>query len=430
MASTAVNNNRNIRKSVFAGSIGNVVEWFDYSIYAYFATYIAANVFMTDDSLSSLLQTFATFAVGFLMRPIGALVIGRYGDKVGRRKALSLTIIIMSLGTFLMGIIPSHEIIGIWAPILLVIARLSQGFSAGGEYGAAASYIVESANKHLRGFWGSFQEVSVTVGTLSGAMFFVLLTTFMPVPMLEEWGWRIPFFVSGILGVAGLYIRKKANESPEFEDAKKSEDTCNGNVFSLFSKYRKQMLTGIGFTIFWTVSYYGLLTFIPTYLTGVLGLPDKVSLIAKIIAPMIILIFVPIFGFVSDRVGRKPLLLASSISLGILIYPLFLMIATGKSVLIVIAMIIYALLIALYSGPGVATVVEIFPVKVRHSTLSFSYNVAVACFGGTAPFISTYLIQVTNMQIAPAFYVIFSTIITTIVLFNMKIGEPAGDEQQ
>jgi len=153
-----------------------------------------------------------------------------------------------------------------------------------------------------------------------------------------------------------------------------------------------------------------------------------VSLIAKIIAPLIILFFVPIFGYISDRVGRKPLLLTSSISLGILIYPLFQMIASGNSVLIVIAMIIYALLIAIYSGPGVATVVEIFPVKVRHSTLSFSYNVAVACFGGTAPFISTYLIQKTNMSIAPSFYIIFSAIITTIVLYNMKIDHSSKED--
>ncbi|WDU78324.1 MFS transporter [Lysinibacillus sp. G01H] len=421
-------NNREIRKSVFAGSIGNIVEWFDYSIYAYFATFIAANVFITDDSLSSLLQTFATFAVGFLMRPVGALVIGRYGDKVGRKKALSLTIFIMTFATFLMGVIPSHEVIGIWAPILLLFARLSQGFSAGGEYGAAASYIVESANKQSRGFWGSFQEVSVSIGSLSGVILFVILTTTMPAPMLEAWGWRIPFILSGVLGIAGLYIRRNASESTQFEQAKQNEVKSIENIFVLFRKYKKHMLTGIGFTIFWTVSYYGLLTFIPSYLTGVLGLPNNVSLIAKIIAPLIILFFVPIFGYISDRVGRKPLLLTSSISLGILIYPLFQMIASGNSVLIVIAMIIYALLIAIYSGPGVATVVEIFPVKVRHSTLSFSYNVAVACFGGTAPFISTYLIQKTNMSIAPSFYIIFSAIITTIVLYNMKIDHSSKED--
>lgn len=233
---------------------------------------------------------------------------------------------------------------------------------------------------------------------------------------------RIPFILSGVLGLTGFYIRRNANESEEFEKEKQIEKSTE-NVFVVLRKYKKQMLTGIGFVIFWTVSYYGLLTFIPSFLTGVLGLPDNISLVAKISAPLIILIFVPFFGHLSDRVGRKPLLLTSSISLGILIYPLFLMIGSGNSALIVIAMIVYALLVALYSGPGVATVVEIFPVKVRHSTLAFSYNIAVACFGGTAPFISTYLIQKTNMEIAPSFYIIFSAIITTIVLFNMKIDK-------
>ncbi|MGR6903289.1 MFS transporter [Lysinibacillus sp. BSL11] len=258
-------NNREIRKSVFAGSIGNIVEWFDYSIYAYFATFIAANVFITDDSLSSLLQTFATFAVGFLMRPVGALVIGRYGDKVGRKKALSLTIFIMTFATFLMGVIPSHEVIGIWAPILLVFARLSQGFSAGGEYGAAASYIVESANKQSRGFWGSFQEVSVSIGSLSGVILFVILTTTMPAPMLEAWGWRIPFILSGVLGIAGLYIRRNASESTQFEQAKQNEVKSIENIFVLFRKYKKtyanrdwlyDLLDGI---ILWVTNFYSLL---------------------------------------------------------------------------------------------------------------------------------------------------------------------------
>jgi len=406
-------------KAVIAASAGNLVEWFDFGVYGYFASIIAVNFFVSDNHIVSLIVTFATFAVGFFMRPLGAIVIGAYGDRAGRKKALAFTVIMMAIATFMIGILPTYDQIGIWAPILLVIARLIQGFSAGGEWGGSASFMVEYADESSKGFWGSWQQVSTSGGLFLGSLFGLLLTNIMTAEALESWGWRIPFLIAGILGLIGLYLRAKVEETPEFEAAEEKGEVSKSPLLDTLRNYHKEVLTGLGFTIFWTVSYYGLLTYTPSFISDIVGLSAQLSFLANSLAIMVLLVLIPISGRLSDKIGRKPLLLFSTIGGIILTYPLYLMMSTGSFLLILTAEVIFSILIAAFSGAGVAAITEVFPTKVRYSALSIGYNVATAVFGGTAPFVSTYLINLTDSHVSPALYIILAAIVTTLVLLRI-----------
>lgn len=406
-------------KAVIAASAGNLVEWFDFGVYGYFASIIAVNFFVSDNHIVSLMVTFATFAVGFFMRPLGAIVIGAYGDRAGRKKALAFTVIMMAIATFMIGILPTYDQIGIWAPILLVIARLIQGFSAGGEWGGSASFMVEYADESSKGFWGSWQQVSTSGGLFLGSLFGLLLTNIMTAEALESWGWRIPFLIGGILGLIGLYLRAKVEETPEFEAAEEKGEVSKSPLLDTLRNYHKEVLTGLGFTIFWTVSYYGLLTYTPSFISDIVGLSAQLSFLANSLAIMVLLVLIPISGRLSDKIGRKPLLLFSTIGGIILTYPLYLMMSTGSFLLILTAEVIFSILIAAFSGAGVAAITEVFPTKVRYSALSIGYNVATAVFGGTAPFVSTYLINLTDSHVSPALYIILAAIVTTLVLLRI-----------
>lgn len=412
-------------KTIFAACIGNVVEWYDFSIYAYMAAIISVNFFETQEPITALLATFAAFAVGFIIRPLGGFVIGVYGDKVGRKSALSTAIILMALGTFMIGVLPTYETIGIFAPILLVIARLIQGFSAGGEWTGGATFIVEHAEESTKGFWGSFHMVSVNIGMLLGSVTGVLLTTFMSEEILYSWGWRIPFIIGGIIGLIGLYMRINMEETPEFKTVKEKRKVKEEKpkiIVTLIHTY-KEVLVCIGITVFWTVAVYGLLTYMPVYLSDILGLSSQLSFLANTFSLILLIILTPIAGYLSDKFGRKQLLLTSTIGTLILIYPLFLMMASGSFPIIVTAVLILAALIATFNGPAVVTLVELFPANIRYSSFSVGYNIAIAAFGGTAPFISTYLIQVTGVTLAPLFYIVFAAIVTTTTLIVVNFSK-------
>lgn len=410
---------KSTRKAIAAGSIGNAMEFYDWGIYGYLAPIISEEFFPAGNHVAALLSTFAVFAVGFFMRPIGSLFFGPLGDKVGRKKVLSLSIILMAIGTFLIGILPTYGQIGIFAPVLLVFARLIQGFSAGAEWGSSTSFLVEYAPKNERGYYGSFQQFSTIGGMILSSLVANILVATMSSETLNAWGWRLPFIIGIVLGFVGLYMRSKTEETPKFQEAVSEGDNSKQPFKEMLLKHPKGILVSIGFTISWTVSYYILLTYMPTYIKEVQGMSYSAGLISNLIVLIFLLVFIPVSGKLSDRIGRKPLLLFSCGGLVVLSYPMFLII--GQSFFfMLLPQLILAIFLICFAGPGPAALAEVFPTRVRNSTLSIGYNIGTALFGGTAPFIATALIGWTGNKISPTFYVIVCGMITFFVILGMK----------
>jgi len=404
------------RKAIYAASIGNLLEWYDFGVYAYLATMIASKFFPSTDPTASLLAAFAAYGVGFLARPLGGIVIGRLGDTRGRKAALVLTIFMMALGTIGIGLLPSYESIGIWAPILLVALRIIQGIAAGGEWGTSTAFIIEWSPANRRGFFGSFQQVSTAGGSLLGSATAAVLTTVLTSEQMLAWGWRLPFVLGLVLLIVGVYIRRNVEETPSFEatrEAAANEPVASGVGLGALA---------FGFTIFWTIAYYALLAWMPTFTQKYAGLSPSQALWSNTVGLIAMVIAIPLWGALSDRIGRKPLLLASTISIGVLAWPLFyLMSTTGGLAVVMPVQILFGVLLALYSGPGPAAISEIFPTHLRSTWMSAGYTLAVAVFGGFAPFMASWLIGATGSPLSPTYlYLIPAAIISALVVARLQ----------
>jgi MFS family permease len=413
------------RRAVSAAVVGNVLEWYDFAVYGYLATIIAKNFFPPGDEVAALLATFAAFGVGFLVRPLGGIVIGRIGDTRGRKVALILTILLMAVGTVLIGLIPTYSTIGVLAPILLVVARLLQGFSAGGEWGGSTAFIVEWAPSDRRGFYGSFQQCSVVGGLLMGSGVAALLTSTLAPAAMDSWGWRIPFLIGGLIGPVGIYMRRNIDETPAYRRVAAAPASAGGDRTSPFILAAR----AFGFTILWTVSFYIFLSYMPTFTQKFAGLSRPAALWSNTAGLLLLMVAIPFMGLLSDRIGRKPLLLACCIAFIILPYPLFSVMLSGASMTtIVLIQLLIGLAIAPFSGAGPAAIAEIFPTATRSTYMSTGYALAVAIFGGFAPFIATWLIATTGSPISPTYYVIAAAIISTVVIFGLRetAREPLG----
>jgi MFS transporter, MHS family, proline/betaine transporter len=403
------------RRAVVAATFGNVLEWYDFSVYAFFATTIGRQFFPSDDPTASLLATFAVFGVGFVVRPLGGILIGRYGDLAGRRAALVLTIMLMAVGTVMIGLLPTYAAIGAAAPALLVVARLLQGFSAGGEWGGSTAFIVEWAPEDRRGWYGSFQQMSVAAGLLLGSGIGALVNTLLPAEAVESWGWRIPFLLGGVLGVVGQYMRRRVEETPAFRAA----EAAPAAAAPAASGGRGWALGGraFGFTILWTVSYYIFLNYMPTFTRNQVGLSPGEALWANTIGLVALVVLIPPMGWLSDRIGRKPLLLASCAFFALLTWPLLAWMLDSRGFgTVILIQLLFGVAIALFSGPGPAAIAEIFPTRGRSAWMSASYALAVAIFGGFAPYIATWLIANTGSPMSPAFYVIAAAAVSFLVI--------------
>jgi MHS family proline/betaine transporter-like MFS transporter len=397
-----------------AAVAGNVLEWYDFAIYAYMATVIAKKFFPADDEVSSLLSTFAAFGVGFVVRPLGGIVIGRLGDLRGRKAALLLTISLMAAGTVLIGVIPSHESIGLAAPALVVLARLLQGFSAGGEWGGATAFMVEWAPAHRRGLYGSLQQCSVAGGLLLGAATAALVSTTLSAEALESWGWRVPFLFGGLLGPFGLYMRRHIEETPAFVAATQAAQEPAETPLRLAAR-------AFGFTVVWTVAYYTVLTYMPTFLQQHAGVPRSQALWYTAAGLLLLALLTPAIGHLSDRIGRKPLLLAACAACVLLPYPLLhAIVSRGDPATVLLSQLALALAIAVFSGPGPAAIAEIFPTRQRSTWMSTGYSLAVAVFGGFAPFIATWLIERTGNPLSPAFYLMAAALVSLLTIAPMR----------
>ncbi len=404
------------RQAVAAAVIGNVLEWYDFAVYAFVAIHIARKFFPAGDEVSALLATFLAYGLGFLARPLGGIVIGRIGDTRGRKAALLLTILLMAIGTVLIGVLPSFETIGYLAPLLLVIARLLQGFSAGGEWGSSTAFIVEWAPPAERGYYGSFQQTSVVAGLLLGSGVAALLNTVMTPAEMGSWGWRIPFLLGGLIGPVGMYMRRTIDETPAYQRMTAAPAAAHQTSEAWLLAAR-----AFGFTIVWTVCFYILLNYMPTYTQQYLHLSASQALWANTIGLFVLMVSIPVMGRLSDRVGRKPLLLACCAAFIVLPYPIFSFLASGASYASLIAVqILFAVLISMFSGPGPAAIAEIFPTRSRSTWMTSGYALAVAIFGGFAPYISVWLINRFGSPLAHTFYLIAAAAVSTAVIWTMR----------
>jgi len=402
-------------RAISAALAGNMFEWYDFLVYTYLAATIGKHFFAAQSDATSLLYSFAAFGVGFVARPIGGIVIGMLADKKGRRFSLILSVVLITVGSALPGVIPTYAQIGIAAPALIVLSRLIQGFSVGGEWGSSASLIVEWAPEGRRGFFGSLQSCSTTVGILLGSAVVALLTTMLSQTAMDDWGWRIPFWLAGVFGLTGLWMRAGMEDAPIYEHAKRHEQQAEGaNDKRVLAR---RVLSATGIIIMYTVGTYIFLSYMTTFCTRYAGLTMKQALWANTIGGILSALVIPVFGHLSDKVGRKPLLLTCSVLFVLTSYPLYTLLASKPSVVVVTAVILYFdLVLALLAAAAPSALVEIFPTKIRGRWLTAVYAIVIAIFGGFAPFIATSLIAVTGNPVAPVFYVIFAALVSGFVI--------------
>ena len=408
-----------IRRAVIACAVGQVFEIFDFVIYGFFAVAIGRAFFPSTDPIASLLASFATFAVGFLMRPVGAMVIGWYGDRFGRRKALVVTVGMMAAATGLTGLIPPYAAIGLLGPILLVICRMLQGFSTGGEWGGAAAFLVEHAPAGRRGVIGSLQQAATAIGAMCATFSAAVLTTTLSADSFFAWGWRIPFLIGFVLGPVGYYLRTRVAETPAFQRAVASQTITRVPLADAFTTHGWVFLAAFGLSIIGCVINYVFLVFLPSFASQTLKIDLSNALWSTTLAGVIYLVLTPVVGHYSDRIGRKPMMLACAVLAFIMAYPLFLFLQTHPSFLgLLVVQATAQTVLTLYTGVISTILSEMFPTNVRYTALSVSYGFAVAIFGGFAPYISTFLVRVTGNPLAPSFYVMAAALASGIaVLF-------------
>jgi MHS family proline/betaine transporter-like MFS transporter len=378
------------RRAVVAGMVGYVLEWFDFGVYGFLAPVIAKNFFPSSAEFTSLLASFAVFGVGFVARPVGGVVFGRVADARGRQATLATTMILMAASTMMIGLLPTHDSIGVWAPVLLVTARLAQGFAAGGQWGAAAAFLVEWGGTSRRGFFGAFQQSSIAAGLLLASFTTATLSSGMSGAALASWGWRIPFLLGAILGPVGMYVRRRVRESPSFESA-------SGELHPLSqAQFVKSVLHGFSFMVFGAVSSYMIAVYMPAFATKYAHLTPSAALWSATISLGAVVIFAPFAGLLSDRMGRKPLLIVSCVFFVLFSHPLYAFMVSGIS--FAACFMTQSLLTAifiLYSGCGTAALAEMFPTSVRTTGVAYGAGAAVI-LGGFSPFVTTWIISVTG----------------------------------
>ena len=409
-----------IRRAIVGASVGNTVEWFDFAVYGYLAVTLGAVFFPSEDPTISLLSSFAVFGVAFVMRPLGGLFFGPLGDRIGRQRTLATVIILMSISTFVIALLPGYATIGIWAPILLVLARLLQGFSAGGEFGGASTFIAEYSPDSRRGFLVSWLEFSTLIGFILGSTSVLVLSSVLSEEALTSWGWRIPFLIAGPLGLIGLYIRLRLDDTPEFRALESAGEVSQSPFKETVTQNWKPILQVAGLVIIQNAGFYIVLTYMQTYITEQLGFSTTSASLSTVLTLLVGMALIPPLGALSDRIGRKPVLMASCVGFVVLTYPLFLLLNAGNLAGAIAAHVALGALLAVYLSTTIAALTELFPTRVRYGGFSIGYNVSVAIFGGAAPFLATYLISVTGNPLSPAFYLIAAAIATAVTLLTIK----------
>ena len=409
-----------LRKVMIASMSGNALEWYDYAIYGIMAPVIANHFFPAGDETAQLLATYGVFAAGFLARPLGAVFFGWFGDKFGRKKSLVLAIMMMAFPTACIGLMPSFASIGYAAPILLTLLRIMQGLSMGGAFSGSIAYMVEHAPGGKRGMLGSMSMSSLVAGFLLGSFVSAAVSTLMPEADFKEWGWRIPFLLGLAAGFVGFFIHKHCDESPTFEDAKETGAISKTPIRDAFRNHPGAMFRGFAMYLTVTVPFYLTTIYFVTYTSKILGHSLEHALEINTINMFVLFVTIPISAWLSDRYGRRIVLLAIAGGMLLAVYPIFTLFAGGDVVQVGIAQALFAMFVGLYLGPMPAVLVELFPTSIRLTGMSLSYNIAATLFGGTTPMVSVWLIDHTGNNLSIAYYVMICNVLSIIALLRYK----------
>lgn len=396
--------------------LGNFIEWFDYATYTYFAITIGA-VFFPESGVNSTLMAFAVFALSFIFRPLGAVFWGNMGDKKGRKWSLSISIFLMSGAAFLIGCLPSFAAIGIASPVLLLVLRSVQGFSAAGEYSGAAVFLAEYAPADKRGRYCSLVPASTATGLFVGSTVALVLKSVLPEAALIEWGWRIPFLMAGPLGYIAHFIRTRLEDSPAFHEMEHEKKEVDRPSRLVFKKYRRRLLSSIAATMVNSVGFYLVLTYLPTYLTSYTTMGASEAQLATDIALVTYIFIIFGAGRLSDRVGRRRMLLGACATFIVLSIPCFLMLGTASLPIVIVAELIMCVTLSLNDANIACYQAEMFPTEVRYTGAALGSNIAYVVFGGTASFVATALIDATGNGLMPAFYMMAISAVAGVILF-------------
>ncbi|GAA2281446.1 MFS transporter [Streptomyces ruber] len=426
-----VTDERAVKRAVKAASLGNAMEWFDFGVYAYLAGTIGRVFFPSGSDTAQLLSSFATFAVAFLVRPIGGMVFGPMGDKAGRKKVLALTMILMAIATFAIGLLPSYAAVGFWSPLLLILFRLLQGFSTGGEYGGASTFIAEYAPDRRRGFFGSFLELGTLAGYTGAAGLVTALTAWLGTDAMDSWGWRIPFLVAGPLGIVGLYLRMKLDDTPAYQKLEEgnvrvpdaagpAETTARGDLARIFRSHWRMLVLCIALVGAYNITDYMLLSYMPTYLSDELHYSETHGLLILVVTMVVLMLVINQVGRLSDRYGRKPLLMTGMVGFLVLSAPAFLLVQQGSLAAVAGGMLMLGLSLVCLLGTMSAALPAMFPTPVRYGSLSVGYNLSTSLFGGTTPLVITALIGATGSEMMPAYYAMAAALVGIVAVACMK----------
>ncbi|SDA55228.1 MULTISPECIES: MFS transporter [unclassified Janthinobacterium] len=412
------------RRAVIAASTGNALEWYDFTVYALFAVYIGQNFFQNENPTVQLMASFMAFGLGYVARPLGALLLGSYGDRAGRKAALTMTIMLMALGTLLIAIAPPYAAIGVGAPLLIVCGRVLQGFSAGGEIGGATAFLVEHAPPEKKGQYASWLQASMGISNVAGALVATVVTTIYTVEEIGEWAWRIPFIIGLAIAPVGLWMRKALDETPHFkleEQRMKAAGVVRKTpLLQVLRECPKQLATGFGLSVLWAAAPYSLIIFMPIYAQKTLGFTASQAFTASLIGNLFMIVCCVLAGTLSDRLGRRAMLRFGAILLLVCVYPLMMWLqASHTTVTLVIVQSLFCAMIAMFVGVAPAALSEIFPTSVRSSGMSLSYNTAVTLLGGFAPAILTWITYTTGVAFAPALYVMGAAAVALVAISTL-----------
>jgi len=419
-----------MKKVVISGMIGNGLEWYDYALYGQMAWLLSKLFFPEGDATVALLATYGIFAAGFIVRPLGGILFGWIGDTYGRKKAMVLAVLMMAIPTGCIGLLPTYEHIGIWAPILLTLIRLTQGLSLGGEFSGSITYIVEHAPQNRRGLAGLAPLMSLIIGFIFGSLVVRGFMGALGPEAFEAWGWRVPFLLGIAIGLVGFYIRTHCTESPAYEHARDNGHLSKTPVKQAFRDHGWEILQGFFIYMTVTMPFYLAAIYFISFSHKQLGLSMDDAMLLNIFNMFGMLIAKPVSAIASDRFGRKPVMMAAAMLMLVAVYPLFIAFTPGNTLMAIgTAQFIFAVIVGLYIGPIAAVLVELFPTSVRYTGMSISYNLAAALFGGTAPFVCEWLIRATGETASIAYYVMLCNVLSLIALYFFKdrYKEPLRD---